>query len=80
MSRRQGGRSGVSARITSDVALRLRDIRAVWYAVTNDPHNSVEALASEFYFIVGDLLEGKPLNTLPFLRISKERVLAYAED
>lgn len=80
MSRRRGSRSGVSARVANDVASRMRDIRAVWSAVHNDPHKTVEDLAGEFYFIVGDLLEGRPLRSLQFHKIDRERVLAHAEE
>jgi hypothetical protein len=94
MSRRRGSRSGVSVRVANDVAARLRDIRAVWAAIQNDPHKVVacpcnnkecvakhqQYLADEFYFIIGDLLEGRPLKSLEFHKIDRARVLAHAEE
>ncbi len=80
MSRRRGSRSGVSARVANDVAGRLRDIRALWHAVHNDPHKSVEDLAAEFYFAVGDVLEGRTLRALTLHKIDRERVRAHAEE
>ncbi len=94
MSRRRGSRSGVSVRVANDVASRLRDIRAVWNAVHNDPHKVIacpcnnkecvakhqQYLADEFYFIIGDLLEGRPLKSLEFHKIDRARVLAHAEE
>ena len=80
MSRRRGVRSGVSTRVANDVAGRVHDIRAVWSAVQNDPHQTVEDLAGEFFFAVGELLEGRPLRSLQFHKISRERVLAHAEE
>lgn len=80
MSQRRGGRSGVSTRVVGDIAGRLRDIRALWYAVNNDPHKSVEDLASEFYFAVGDIFEGHTLQSLALEEIDRERVLAHVEE
>ena len=79
-SRRRSGRNGASTRVASDLAGRLSDIRALWHAVHNDPHKSVEDLAAEFYFAVGDILEGRPLKSLTFQKIDRERVLAHAEE
>jgi hypothetical protein len=80
MSRRRGSRSGVSTRVVNDVAGRLRDIRALWHAVHNDPHKTVEQLAAEFYFAVGDVLEGRPLSALTLHKIDRARVDAHAEE
>lgn len=80
MSRRRGSRSGVSVRVANDVAGRLRDIRALWHAVHNDPHKSVEDLAAEFYFAVGDVLEGRTLKNVTLHKINRERVIAHAEE
>lgn len=80
MNKRRGGRSGVSSQVTSDVANRLRDISALWLAVHNDPRKTVAELASEFYFAVGEVLEGKTLKSLTLLKIDKERLQAHSED
>ena len=80
MSRRRGSRSGVSVRVANDVAGRLRDIRALWHAVHNDPHKTVDELAAEFYFAVGDVLEGRTLRSLTLHKIDRERVDAHAEE
>jgi len=80
MSRRRGGRSGVSVRVANDVAGRLRDIRALWFAVQNDPNKSVTDVAAEFYFAVGEVLEGRTLLSLTLRNIDRERVIAHAKE
>lgn len=67
-------------RATADVAGRLRDIRALWFAVHNDPKHSVADLAAEYYYAVGEVLEGRPLRTLNLRKIDRERVLQHAEE
>lgn len=78
--RRKGGRNGVSSRIVGDVTGRLRDIRALWFAVQNDPNRSVVDVAAEFYFAVGEILEGRSVTTLNLRRIDKERVKQHVEE
>lgn len=80
MSRRRGGRSGVSVRVANDVAGRLRDIRAVWFAVQNDPNKTVADVAAEFYYAVGEILEGRTLRSLSLRNIDRARVIAHAEE
>lgn len=82
MSRRRGSRNGASVRVSNDVVGRLRDIRALWHAVHNDPHKTVEELAAEFYFAVGDVFEGIPLKSIVgrLHKIDRERVTAHAEE
>lgn len=74
------GSNGVSQRATGEVVGRLKAIRALWFAVMNDPDHSVADLSDEFYSKVGDVLSGKPLSDLIYYRISKTRVLEHAED
>ena len=80
MSRKRGARSGVSNRVANDVAGRLRDIRAVWFAVQNDPNKTIADVAAEFYYAVGEILEGRTLRSLSLRNIDRERVLAHAEE
>lgn len=80
VSRRRGSRSGVSARVANDVVGRLRDIRAVWCAVQNDPNKTVADVAAEFYYAVGEILEGRTLRSLSLRNIDRERVIAHAEE
>lgn len=80
VSRRRGGRSGVSVRVANDVIGRLRDIRAVWCAVQNDPNKTVTEVAAEFYFVVGEILEGRTLRSLSLRNIDRERVIAHVEE
>jgi hypothetical protein len=72
--------NGASQRVTGEVVKRLRDIRALWFAVMNDPNHTVADLSAEFYYKVGELIEGKPLAALTYHGISKDRVLEHAED
>lgn len=80
VSRRRGSRSGVSVRVANDMAGRLRDIRAVWFAVQNDPTKTVADVAAEFYYAVGEILEGRTLRSLTLRNIDLERVIAHAEE
>jgi len=80
VSRRRGSRSGVSARVANDIAGRLRDIRAVWFAVHNDPDKTVAEVAAEFYYIVGEILEGRTLRALSLRNINRDRVNTHAEE
>jgi len=80
VNRRRGGRNGVSTRVATDLAGRLRDIRALWLAVHNHPARSIEDQAAEFYVAVGGIFEGKTLAALPLQKIDRARVLAHAEE
>lgn len=74
------GPSGASQRVTGEVIGRLKAIRALYFAVMNDPNHSVDDLSAEFYSKVGDVLSGMPLADLTYYRISKTRVLEHTED
>jgi len=78
--RRRGGRSGVATRVASDVAIRLRDIRALWCAVHNDPNHSITDLSAEFYYAVGEILEGRSATALELRKIDRARVEQHAEE
>lgn len=78
--RRRGGRNGVSSRVASDVAGRLRDIRALWFATHNDPKHSVTDLAPEFYYAVGEILDGRTLRSVNLRKIDRNRVAEHAEE
>lgn len=78
--RKTGGRSGVAARVASDLATRYRDIASLWFAATNDPQWSYDAIGGEFIALVGDIMMGTPLHLLKFTRISRERALAHAKE
>lgn len=78
--RRRGGRGGAITRAAADVASRLRDIRALWFAVHNDPKYSVMDLSSEFYYAVGEILEGHPVRGLNLRKIDRDRVSQHAEE
>ena len=78
--RRRGGRSGISSRVASDVAGRIRDIRALWLAIQNDPKHSVADVAAEFYYAVGEVLEGRTIRSLNLRKIDRVRVAEHAEE
>lgn len=80
MKKRVSAAPGASQKVASEITGRLRDIRALWFGVHNDPNHSVSQLAAEFYFKVGELLEGKSLTQLTYHGIDKERVLEHVED
>ena len=78
--RRRGGRSGVSGRVAGDIVGRLRDIRALWAAVQNDPKLAVADAAAEFYYAIGAILEGRNLRSLDLRKIDRVRVEQLAEE
>lgn len=80
MTKKRLPASGVSQKVSGEITGRLKDIRALWFGVHNDPNRSVADLAAEFYFKVGELLEGKTLKQLTFHSIDKDRVLEHVED
>lgn len=80
MNNKRGKTSGVSQKVSGEITGRLKDIRALWFGVHNDPNHSVTDLAAEFYYKVGELLEGKPLRQLTYYSIDKNRVLEHVED
>lgn len=77
MAARGGVRSGLSLKVTGDIVRRLSAVRALWLAVHNDPDSSVQDLAGEFYFAVGQLLEGRALEQIEFQKINRTRVLEH---
>jgi len=74
------GASGASQRVTGEMVSRLRAIRALWFAVLNDPRHGIEDLSVEFYYKVGELMEGKTLDGLTYHVISRDRVLSHAKE
>lgn len=72
--------NGASLRVTGEVVKRLKDVKALWLAVMNDPKHSVADLSAEFYNKVGDVLSGMSLTELTYYRISRDRVLKHADD
>jgi hypothetical protein len=80
VSRKRGSRNGVSSRVAQDAAGRLARVRALWFAVQNDPKATVENVSAEFYFAVGELLEGKSIEAITLRMIDRERVRTHAEE
>lgn len=78
--KRRGGRNGVSTRVARQMATRLNQVRALWLAVQNDPKQSIEDVAAEFYFAVGEMLEGHTVRSVTLRKIDRERAIAHAED
>lgn len=78
--RRRGKRSGVSSRAVGDVAGRMRLVRALWFAVHNDPSHTVAELSVEFYFAVGQVIEGRGIDALELHQINRERVVQHARE
>lgn len=80
MPRKGGSRSGLSLKVTGDIVRRLASVRALWLAVYNDPDQSVQDLAVEFFHAVGQLLEGRPLEQMVFKKIDKDHVLEHVQE
>lgn len=73
-------RTGISTKVTGDVIRRHAGVRALWLAVQNDPELSVQDAAVEFYYTVGELLEGKSLNDIELRKIDRRRVMQHIKD
>jgi len=73
-------RTGLATKITGDVIRRHGGVRALWLAIQNDPELSVQDVAVEFYFAIGELLEGKPLNEIELRKIDRRRVLQHIKE
>ena len=80
MARSSVNRSGLRLKVTGDVVLRLTNIRALWLAIQNDPESTVHDVASEFYFAVGALFEGKSLDQIEFQKIDRARVKQHIKE
>lgn len=80
MSGKRAKVSGASQKVTNDIVTRLKNIRALWFAVHNQPNATISELSSEFYHKVGELLEGKALEDLTYHVIDRNRVLQHVED
>lgn len=78
--RRSGARNGVANRVSEDVAIRLRDIRALWLAAHNDDNHTIAEQSAEFYYAVGDILEGRSVHSLDLQKIDRKRVLQHMEE
>lgn len=58
----------------------MRLVRALWFAVNNDPGHMVAELSAEFYFAVGQVIEGRGLDALELHQINRERVAQHAKE
>lgn len=79
-ARKASGRNGVSTRVANNVAGRLRNVRALWLAVQNDPLSSVADVATEFYYAIGEVLEGRELSALSLRLIDRKRMMLHIEE
>lgn len=66
--------------MANEMVARLSVIRALWFAVHNDPTKSVDDLAREFYFAVGEALEGRPASAITLTKIDRARLMAHSEE
>ena len=73
-------RTGLASKVTGDVIRRHGAIRALWLAVQNDPERTVQDAAAEFYYAVGELLEGKPLDKIELRKIDRRRVVQHIKE
>lgn len=83
MPRDHRERSGVATKVTSDIVRRLYSVKALWFAVNNDPNNSVQDLASDFYFAIGQVLEGVSIEHIVSEGVGKidgRRVLQHMKE
>jgi hypothetical protein len=77
---RAKARTGLATKVTGDVIKRHGGVRALWLAIQNDPEHSVQDTAVEFYYAVGELLEGKSLNEIELRKIDRRRVMQHIKE
>lgn len=65
---------------SADINRRLRGIRDLWLSVHNDHEKTIGDQAAEFFYKVGELLEGKNLDKLEFKAIDKARVIRQIKE
>jgi hypothetical protein len=66
--------------MSNDNIRKLAVVRALWLAVQNEPDKSVKDMSVEFYYAVGEVLEGKTLDDLELRRIDPKRVLPFIKE
>lgn len=73
--------AGLNRRLLSQQHLiyKLKAIRALWMTAHNTPQ-SVTRMEREFMFLVGELLEGVPVENLQLVNISKKAFLREFSD
>jgi hypothetical protein len=78
----RAGKTGLSLniKVAGDIVRRFANIRALWLAIQNDPDHTVQDVAVEFFYAIGDLLEGKGLEQLDFQVIDRKRVLQHHKE
>lgn len=67
-------------RVIIDLLSRYRAINALHVAYYNRLAESPAELAHEFFYVVGDILEGKPLDALTTRLVDKERVQEFLSE
>jgi len=65
---------------TADLNRRLKSIRDLWLAVHNDHNRTIGDQSVEFYYKIGELLEGKDIEKLVFKTIDGARVARQTKD
>lgn len=76
----RGNRNGLSTKVSGEVIRRLAYVRALWLTIHNTPNLTVEDVAMEFFYAVGELLEGKTLAQIEFRKIDRKRVLQHLKE
>ena len=61
-------------KVTTDILQRYRLIRAVYRTYYTTLDVPVQALATEFFYVVGDILEGKTLDESRLRHLDLEQV------
>lgn len=77
-SRNAGDKNSAKAQRTlaaqNHLVYKLRAIRSLWVTAHNTPQ-SVEKMEREFMFLVGELIEGTPVEKLTMTNISRDSFL-----
>ena len=66
--------------LSNDLARKVASVRALWLAVQNEPDKSVKDMSVEFYYAVGELLEGRQLSEIELHTIDPKRVSPHVKD
>ena len=66
--------------ISNDLVRMVASVRALWFAVLNEPDKSVQDMSAEFFDAVGKLLEGWQLSEIELHTIDPKRVFPHIKD
>ena len=80
MAKPRTGPKEIVRELSNDLVRKVASVRALWLAVQNEPDKSVKDMSVEFYYAVGELLEGRQLSEIELHTIDPKRVSPHVKD